>query len=302
MPLVTSYEIFKKARKEKFAIGAFNANNMEMVSAIIEVAEEEKAPVFLQISQGAIKYAGLEMATAMVRTAAELASVPVILHLDHGTDYYQNIKCLRIGFTSLMFDGSALQFEKNVEITQKIVDMAHACGLPVEAELGKVPGTEDKLTPQDVEGLKTDIDEAKRFYELTKCDSLAISVGSVHRMKTSEAKLDIKRIKEINAVVQIPLVLHGASGVAYDSIKEAIQNGVCKVNVATQLNLAFIRGTAEVIKSKPDESDIRKILIKGKEATKEVIRKYIQLFGSSGKGVLENTKSQIEKGEVKHAE
>ncbi|MGB9636909.1 MAG: class II fructose-bisphosphate aldolase, partial [Thermoplasmata archaeon] len=158
--LVTSREIFERAEAEKYAVGAFNANNLEMVQAIIEAAEEENAPVILQASQGAIKYAGLEFIVSMVTTAAREVKVPVVLHLDHGTDFDQNVKCLRAGFTSLMFDGSSLPFEKNVEITRKIVEIAHPVGIPVEAEIGKVAGTEDNITISEVEALMTDPDEA----------------------------------------------------------------------------------------------------------------------------------------------
>ena len=207
MPLVSSTEWLLKAQKEKFGIGAFNANNMEFVEAIIETAEEEKAPVIIQVSQGAIKYAGLEMATAIVKAAAELASVPVILHLDHGTDYLQNVRCLRAGFTSLMFDGSALSFEDNVKMTAKITEMSHACKIPVEAELGKVLQIGDNNSPETIEKAMTQPDEAVKFVELTKIDSLAVAIGSVHAMKDRTAKLDIPRLKKIRSMINIPLVL-----------------------------------------------------------------------------------------------
>jgi fructose-bisphosphate aldolase class II len=302
MPLVSSKEWLLKAQKEKFAIGAFNANNMEFVEAVIETAEEEKAPVFLQISQGAIKYAGLEMATNMVRTAAELASIPVILHLDHGTDFEQNVRCLRAGFTSLMFDGSKLPFEENVKITAKIVEIAHSCSIPVEAELGQVGQSKDKLTPEQIEALMTQPEEAAKFVKLTKCDSLAVAIGSVHAMKTREARLDIERLKKIRKLVDIPLVLHGSSGVALDSIQEGIANGICKVNVATQLSMAFIKGMADALKANPNEVDARKILLPGKLAVKEKVREYIKVFNSSGKGIIEGAKSSLTSSEIKHHE
>jgi len=302
MPLVSSKEWLLKAQKEKFAIGAFNANNMEFVEAVIETAEEEKAPVFLQISQGAIKYAGLEMATNMVRTAAELASIPVILHLDHGTDFEQNVRCLRAGFTSLMFDGSKLPFEENVKITAKIVEIAHSCSIPVEAELGQVGQSKDKLTPEQIKALMTQPEEAAKFVELTKCDSLAVAIGSVHAMKTREARLDIERLKKIRKLVNIPLVLHGSSGVALDSIQEGIANGICKVNVATQLSMAFIKGMADALKANPNEVDARKILLPGKLAVKEKVREYIKVFNSSGKGIIEGAKSSLTSSEIKHHE
>ena len=302
MPLVNSKEWLLKAQAEKFAIGAFNANNMEFVEAIIETAEEEKAPVIIQVSQGAIKYAGLEMATAIVKAAAELASVPVILHLDHGTDYLQNVRCLRAGFTSLMFDGPALSFDDNVKMTAKITEMSHACGIPVEAELGKVLQSADKVSPEQVEKAMTQPDEAVKFIELTKIDSLAVAIGSVHAMKDRTAKLDIPRLKRIRQVVNIPLVLHGSSGVDPASIIEGIQNGLCKINVATQLSVSFVEAVGATYNKNPAEKDMRKILLPGKNAVKDRVREYIGYFGCKGKGIIAGAKSGITASEIKHHE
>jgi|YelNatPaOPRAMG01_1025707.scaffolds.fasta_scaffold24640_4 fructose-bisphosphate aldolase class II len=286
MPLVTSKELLIKAQKEGYAVGAFNANNLEYVQAIIEAAEEEKAPVILQASQGAIKYAGLEQIVAMVKNAAEAVSVPVVLHLDHGTDFIQNVRCLRAGFTSLMFDGSALPFEENAAITKKIVEIAHAVGIPVEAELGKVPQA-GEITFEQLKALMTTPEEALRFVELTQVDSLAVSVGSIHRMQVQEAHLDVERIQKIRELVGIPLVLHGASGVTDESYAQGIKAGICKINVATELNKAFTRGLKEAMAEFPEEVDPRKFLTRAREETKKVVRAKMRLFGCSGKGVVE---------------
>jgi fructose-bisphosphate aldolase class II len=171
MPLVTSKELLLDAQKQGYAVGAFNANNLECIKAIIEAAEEERAPVVLQISQGAIKYAGLGLATAMVKTIAEEASVPVVLHLDHGTSYLQNVQCLRAGFTSLMYDGSAEPLETNTEVSAKIVEIAHAVGLPVEAELGKIPKIEDYVDAKQT-------DELRKKPEAEQVDSLREIAGA----------------------------------------------------------------------------------------------------------------------------
>ncbi|MCR4427815.1 MAG: ketose-bisphosphate aldolase [Caldiserica bacterium] len=282
MPLVTSKELLIKAQKEGYAVGAFNANNLEYVQAIVQAAEEEKAPVILQASQGAIKYAGLEQVVSMVKAAAEAVSVPVVLHLDHGTDFLQNVRCLRAGFTSLMFDGSALPFEENVAITRKIVEIAHAVNIPVEAELGKVPQA-GEISFEELKALMTHPDEALRFVEATGVDSLAVSVGSIHRMQVQEAKLDIERIQKIRELVGIPLVLHGASGVTDDGYREGIKAGICKINVATELNKAFTRGLKEAMAEFPDEVDPRKFLTRAREEMKKVIRAKMRLFGCSGK-------------------
>jgi len=283
MPLVTTKELLEKAMREKYAVGAFNANNIEMVQAIVEAAEEENAPVILQASQGAIKYAGLENITAIVKNAAAMAKVPIALHLDHGTDYEQNVKCLRIGFTSLMFDGSKLPYEENISITRKVVEMGHAVGVPVEGEIGRIAGTEDHITVSEVEASMTEPEEALRFVQDTGVDSLAVAVGSVHRMKKKEAKLDHERIRNIAELVKIPLVLHGSSGVMDDEMKKGIKEGLCKINVATQLNMAFVEGMKKALNEKPEEVDPRKILAVPKELLKKVVKDRIRVFGSAGK-------------------
>ena len=283
MPLVTTKEILNKAMREKYAVGAFNANNIEMVQGIIEAAEGENAPVILQASQGAIKYAGLENVTAIVKNAAAVAKVPVALHLDHGTDFEQNVQCLRMGFTSLMFDGSKLPYKENVSITRSVVEMGHAVGVPVEGEIGKIAGTEDHITVEEVEAAMTEPEEALRFVQDTGVDSLAVAVGSVHRMKTKEAKLDHERIRKIAELVKIPLVLHGSSGVMDDEMRKGIKEGLCKINVATQLNMAFVEGMRKALKEKPEEVDPRKILQVSKQLLKEVVKDRIRVFGCAGK-------------------
>ncbi|MEN6372593.1 MAG: class II fructose-bisphosphate aldolase [Armatimonadota bacterium] len=317
MPLVTSKEMLQRAQSEGYAVGAFNANNMECVQAVIETAEEEKSPVILQVSQGAIAYAGLEFATSLVKTAAELASVPVVLHLDHGTDFLQNVRCLRAGFSSLMFDGSSLPLDENIKTTRKITEIAHACGIPVESELGKIPKIEDNLTQQQVVDLFADPEQAERFVEETQCDSLAAAIGSVHGMKESIQPLNIERLDEIKRRTGVPIVLHGASGVlctrgdasergiklssCEGTIEDAIKHGVSKINVATELSMAFLRGMKEAFEQRPGEKDMRKIMLPGKNAVKDVVRYYIKLFGSNGKGVSTCT-SGLTKSEIKYHE
>nr|MBC7246108.1 ketose-bisphosphate aldolase [Chloroflexota bacterium] len=283
MPLVTSREILLTALENHFAVGAFNANNMEQVQAIVEAAEEERAPVILQVSQGAIRYAGLEFAASMVKTAASLVTVPVVLHLDHGYDFEQNVLCLRAGFTSLMYDGSKQPFEVNVATTKKVVEIAHIAGIPVEAELGRVAQSTEKLSYEEICALMTDPYQSKEFIELTGADSLAVACGSVHAMKVQEAELDIARIKAIHEQIpHTPLVLHGSSGVKTESFLEAIQHGICKINVATYLNQAFTRGLREAVAKYPDEVDPRKFLTLSREYVKEAVREKIRLFGSAG--------------------
>ncbi|MHB0858096.1 MAG: class II fructose-bisphosphate aldolase [Anaerolineae bacterium] len=282
MPLVTSKEMLQAALEGHFAVGAFNANNMEQVQAIVDAAVEEKAPVILQVSQGAIRYAGLDFASAMVRSAAADAPVPVVLHLDHGTDFDQNVRCLRAGFTSLMYDGSKQPYEENVATTARIAYIAHLCGIPVEAELGKVLQSLHGLTEADVLAAMTDPGQAQDFVERSGCDALAVAVGSVHAMKEAQAELDIPRIKAIRSKVNIPLVLHGSSGVKEESEIEAIECGIAKINVATMLNQAFTAALRTSVAADPNEVDPRKLLIASRDAVKEVVRHKMRLFGSSG--------------------
>lgn len=282
MPLVTSKEMLQLALEHHFAIGAFNANNMEQIQAIVETAQEERAPVILQVSQGAIRYAGLEFAAGMVKIAASLVDVPVVLHLDHGTDFDQNVLCLRAGFTSLMYDGSKKSFEENVATTKKIVEIAHICGIPVEAELGRVARIEEGLSPEQVRALMTDPDQAAEFIRLTGADSLAIACGSVHGMEVREAELDIDRIAAVRKATNVPLVLHGSSGVTHESILAGIEAGLCKINVATYLNQAFVQGIHEGVKAHPEEIDPRKYLERSRKLVKEAVREKIRLFGSAG--------------------
>jgi fructose-bisphosphate aldolase class II len=287
MAFVTTKEMLKDAQKGRYGIGAFNANNMEIIQAIIETAEEEKAPVILQASQGAIKYAGLDMIVAIVKVMAEKAKIPVALHLDHGTDYYQNIKCLRAGFTSLMYDGSKLPFDENVEMTKKVVEMAHACDIPVEAELGQIGKMGDSDEPGvALEKVKESMavpEEAVKFVELTEIDFLAAAVGTIHGCRTPFAKLDIPRIEKIRELTGVPLVLHGASGANDEEVRKGINAGICKINIDTRIRMKFTEKTREIIKKNPQEIDPRKILGPAKEAAKEIIRDRMRVFGCCGK-------------------
>ncbi len=283
MSLVTSKEMLQAALEGHFAVGAFNTNNMEQAQGIVEAAMEERSPVILQVSQGAIRYAGLTFAASLVKTAAAEADVPVVLHLDHGTDFDQNVLCLREGFTALMYDGSKKPYEENVATTARIAYIAHVCGVPVEAELGRVLQAADNVTAKDVLAAMTDPDQALDFVQRTGCDSLAVAIGSVHQMKAAKAELNIERLKALRAKLDIPFVLHGSSGVKEESEVEAIQHGIAKINVATMINQAFVRGIKKGIAELPDNVDPRKWLVHSREEVKEVVRHKIRLFGSSGK-------------------
>ena len=228
--LVTGREILQDAHKNNYAVGAFNVNNMEIVQAIIEAAEETNSPVILQASQGGLKYAGVEYVAELGKLAAKNAKVPVAIHLDHGTDFEQVMLCIRHGFTSVMIDGSRFDLEGNIQITKKVIEVARAVGVSVEAELGKIGGTEDHITVDEKNATFTDPKEAKRFADETNVDSLAIAVGTAHGLYKGEPKLDFDRIKIIKEMTNMPLVLHGSSGVPADSIKKAVSLGINKIN------------------------------------------------------------------------
>ena len=303
--LVTNKELLLPAMQKGYAVGAFNIQNLESLLAVVEAAVEEKSPVIVAVTPSSIKYGGLAYLTKIVRTAAESAPVPMSLHLDHGKDFETVSKCVEAGFTSVMIDGSFLKFEENVALTKRVVDLAHAKGVSVEAELGRLAGVEES-TVEEREAVLTDPDSAKEFVEQTGVDTLAVAIGTSHgayKFK-GEAKLDFERLRLIRERVNIPLVLHGASsvpqwiiqkavkygaelagakGIPEEHIKKAISLGISKINIDTDLRLAFTATIREVLSTKPKEFDPRKILGPAKEAMKEVVKSKMRLFGSSGK-------------------
>lgn len=281
--LVSGIEILKHAHENGYAVGAFNVNNMEQVHAIIAAAEETKSPVIIQASQGGLKYAGVEYIAAMVKVAAKNASVPVALHLDHGTDFTQIMLCLRNGFTSVMIDGSHYSFEENIEKTKRVVEMGHAVGVSVEAELGRIGGTEDDISVDEKDATFTDPDEAVEFVERTGVDYLAIAVGTAHGPYKGEPKLDFDRIKTIKEKLDMPIVLHGSSGVPEESIRKAVACGINKINIDTDIRQAFHRAVKKFVSENPDAYDPRKILTPARDAMKDVIKEKMVMFGSAGK-------------------
>lgn len=303
--LVTNKDLLVPARANGYAIPALNVQNLESLTAVAEAAVEEKSPVIMQITPSVIKYAGLQYITGLAKTAAKLQSVPISVHLDHGEDFDTVAKCVDAGFTSVMIDGSFLKFDENVELTKRVVNIAHSKGVSVEAELGKLAGVEERSI-EEKEAILTDPQNAKEFVEKTGVDTLAVAIGTSHgayKFK-SEAKLDLVRLKMISELVKIPLVLHGASsvpqglvekatrygavlsgakGIPEAEYQKAISLGIAKVNIDTDLRLAFTATVREVLANSPKEFDPRKILGPAKAAMKEVAKSKMQLLGSSGK-------------------
>ncbi|MEM2609492.1 MAG: class II fructose-1,6-bisphosphate aldolase [Candidatus Bathyarchaeia archaeon] len=303
--LVTNKELLLAAQRGAYAVGAFNIQNLESLLAVVEAAMEEKSPVIVAVTPSAIKYGGLRYLATLVKTAAESASVPMSLHLDHGEDVETVQKCLEAGFTSVMIDGSHLPFKENIALTRRVVELTHPKGVSVEGELGRLAGVEEK-TVEEREKVLTDPDEAKEFVRRTGVDALAVSIGTSHgayKFK-GEPKLDFERLRLIREKVDVPLVLHGASsvpqwiiekatkygaeltgakGIPEDHIRKAIELGITKINIDTDLRLAFTATVREVLANSPKEFDPRKILGPAKEAMKEVVKAKMRLFGSSGK-------------------
>lgn len=308
MPLVTSKEMFKKAYEGHYAVGAFNVNNMEIIQGIIEAAQEEKAPLILQVSAGARKYAKHIYLMKLVEAAVEESGLPICLHLDHGADFEICKACVDGGFTSVMIDGSKYPFEENIELTKRVVDYAHNKGVVVEAELGKLAGVEDAVKVNTKDATYTDPDQAVEFVERTGVDSLAIAIGTSHGAYKFKGKpeLDFARLEKItNLLPGFPLVLHGAStvipsfveecnkyggkidgaqGVPEDMLLKAGKFGVCKINIDTDLRLAMTASIRKNLVEDPDNFDPRTYLGAGREAIKAMVaHKMRDVLNCSGK-------------------
>ena len=281
MPLVTSKEILLDAQKNHYAVGAFNVENMEMVLAVLAAAEETNSPVIMQTTPGTVKYAGLDFYYANIRAAAERAKIPVVCHLDHGNSFNLAMQALRTGYTSIMIDGSKLPFQENIALTKSVTDACHPSNIPVEGELGKVGGKEDDLVNDDSNPY-TDPDEAKEFVEKTQVDSLAVGVGTSHGVYKGIPKVNVDVLSKIRAVVDVPLVLHGTSGVPDEQVIECIKRGICKVNYATDLRIAFTNGIKNFMKNNPEVFDPKKYSIQGLlEVKKYVIDRMLMLKGGN---------------------
>jgi len=281
MPLVSMNEFLPKAKANKFAVGQFNMNNLEFAQAITDAAIEEKSPFIFGVSEGALKYMGIEYTVAIAEAAAKKSGLPIALHLDHGSNFDIAMKCIRAGFSSVMFDGSHHPFEENIALTKEIVKAAHAMGVSVEGELGTIGGVEDDLSVDEEHASLAKPDEAIRFYEETGVDALAIAVGTAHGMYKGEVKIHYDIIKEVVAKIPVPIVLHGGSGVPDDMIREAIQAGVGKINVNTENQVACTAVIRDVLGKDANIIDPRKYLTPARTAMKQVVQEKIRLFGSS---------------------
>lgn len=304
MPLITTENMFKKAYEGGYSIGAFNINNMEIVQGIVDACKEKNCPVILQVSSGAMKYMRPAYLKRLVEAAVEDTGIDLALHLDHGADFEACKEAIDCGFTSVMIDGSHHPFEENVAITKKVVEYAHARGVVVEAELGRLAGVEDDVKVSDADAIYTNPDEAVEFIQKTGVDSLAIAIGTSHgayKFK-GEAKLDFDRLSAISEKLEVagihnyPIVLHGASavdqkfvqmcnenggdlggakGVPAEMLRKAASMAVCKINMDTDLRLAMTGSIRKVFNDKPSEFDPRKYLGEGRKNITELVKEKI---------------------------
>ncbi len=306
MPLTGPKEMFQRAYKEGYAVGAFNVNNMEIIQGIMMAGAEEKAPLILQVSAGARKYAGQNYIVKLIEAALMETDLPVVLHLDHGPDFDLCKACIDGGFTSVMIDGSHLPFEENIKLTKEVVDYAHERGIWVEGELGRLAGVEEHVSSE--KSIYTDPDQAVEFVQRTGCDSLAIAIGTSHGAYkfTGEAKLDFTRLEKIGQMLPgYPLVLHGASsvpkefvdmankyggkiggakGVPEDLLRKAAGMAVCKINIDTDIRLAMTACIRQHFAEHPEDFDHRAYLKPAREAVKKMFQHKIRnVLGCSGK-------------------
>ena len=280
--LVSINNMLADAEKRGYAVGAFNVNDLAGVQAVAQAAEEEQAPVIIQIYSGGIDLIGMQYIAPIVEAAAASVSVPVALHLDHGRDLEIVKRCVDSGFSSVMIDGSRLSLEENIETTRKAVEMAHTAGLSAEAELGKVGSGAEEMSEADRKKFLTDAKEALKFVEETEVDALAVAIGSAHGLYKFKPKLDFERLKEIRDLVDVRLVLHGGSDLPEDQIRRAIELGITKVNVATDLSGAYTKALRESVAGSEGIIWPGRVFGVTREAMKELVRYKIRLLGSSG--------------------
>ena len=303
--LASTKEILEKANQQRYAVGHFNINNMEIVQGVVQAAINKKSPIILSTSEGAIKYAGLGFLHQLALTASEYAQIPIALHLDHGTNLQTIKDCINIGYSSVMIDASKEKFEKNIQLTKKVVQLAHKKGISVEAELGTIGGVEDNVSSKEI--ILVDPEKTKEFVEKTGCDFLAAAIGTSHgayKFK-GKAELQLDILKQVKEKTKIPLVLHGASavpsqivkqaqkygaklkgvrGVPEVQLKRAIYYGINKVNTDTDLRLAFDAGIRKFLKQNPKDFDPRHILNPARNLITKVTEHRIDVLGSARKG------------------
>ncbi|HRR91574.1 MAG TPA: class II fructose-bisphosphate aldolase [bacterium] len=279
--LVTTDILFKEAVNSDYAIGAFNISNREFLVAIILAAKESNSPLIIQVSESTVKFLGFDYISHLIEYADKFSeNIPIVVHLDHSRRLETIVGAIRAGFTSIMYDGSHLPFEENVESTREIVKISKAVGIPVEGEIGKIGGVEEHIKVKEDEIIYTSVEEAVRFYELTGVTSLAVAIGTAHGMQKKNARINFQRLEEIHSKLpDVPLVLHGSSGVPKEDLKTAIRFGIKKVNIATELKMAMADGIKRILDGGAIEP--RDYLNEGIENVKREVLNNIEILGSA---------------------
>lgn len=283
MSLISTKEMLLKAQREGYAIPAFNIHNLETIQVVLQAASDLKSPVILAATPSTVKYANENYLLSIIEKGSKLNDIPLTFHLDHHENVEDIKNIIKLGCKSVMIDASKYEFKKNVEIVKDVVDFAHKHEATVEAELGKLGGVEDDLKVDEKDSFLTDPDEAYEFVKLTGVDSLAVAIGTAHGLYKSEPKLDFERLEKIKNIVDVPLVLHGASGVPYEAVQTAIEKGICKVNIATELKIPFSNAIKEYFNENPNASDPRQYLVPAKRAMYDVVVEKIKMCKSENK-------------------
>jgi tagatose 1,6-diphosphate aldolase GatY/KbaY len=283
MPIVSSTSMLQAARSGGYGVGAFNVHTLEMLQAVVEAAEETQSPLILQSTVGTVNHLGADYLVAAATTAANRSRVPIALHLDHCTDFATIVRCIRAGYTSVMIDASMHSFEENVTRTKRIVEIAHAAGVNVEAELGKVGGVEDEIIVAEHEALLADPLECAQFIQLTGVPTLAPAIGTAHGIYKGDPNIDFARIQRVAELVSVPLVLHGGSGIPEEQVKRCIALGMAKMNIATEIRIVFSDAIKRVFNQNPEENDPRKYMVPAKIAVKEAAIEKMRMLGCFGK-------------------
>lgn len=286
MPLMSVKEMLMQAKVEGYGVGQYNINNLEYAQAILQAAQEERSPVICGVSEGAARYmGGFRVPVAMVKALIEemKITIPVAIHLDHGTSFSKCMEAIHAGFTSVMYDGSHLPLEENIRETRKVVEVAHTLGVSVEAELGRIGGQEDDIIVEEAEKTYAIPRECEELVLKTQVDCFAPALGSVHGPYRGEPKLAFDRMEEIMKRTGVPLVLHGGTGIPPGDIQRAISLGTAKINVNTENQQSFTRAIREVLNDTPSLYDPRKYLGAGRESLLETVRGKIREFGSRDK-------------------
>lgn len=281
--LLNTRDMLIKARKEGYAVPAFNIHNLETLQVVVEAAAELKSPLIIAGTPGTFDYAGRGYIQAMAEVAARENDIPIALHLDHHEDLESITESLELGVKSVMIDGSMGSFEENVALTKEVVEKAHKYGATVEGELGKLVGQEDDLIVKAEDAEYTDPDAAVEFVERTGVDTLAVAIGTGHGVYETTPKLDFERLEKISDLIDIPIILHGASGISVEDVQHCIRLGCAKVNISTELKIPFSEALRQFLIDNPEETDTRKYMAPAKAAMKKVVVDKIKMCMSDGK-------------------